>query len=85
MLDRAALGCRASTPTSLPKVQENLVSHALGKIGSPELPKRIPSVAEQLREMGRRIAGLRPVQVGSSAAARLSDSHRLKSAVFQLR
>ena len=33
----------------------------------------------------RRIAGLRPVQVGSSAAARLSDSHRLKSAVLQLR
>ncbi len=31
------------------------------------------------------IAGLRPVQVGSSAAARLSDSHRLKSAVLQLR
>ncbi len=26
-----------------------------------------------------------PVQVGSSAAARLSDSHRLKSAVLQLR
>jgi DNA-binding CsgD family transcriptional regulator len=32
-----------------------------------------------------RIAGLRPVQVGSSAVARLSDSHRLKSAVLQLR
>jgi hypothetical protein len=28
---------------------------------------------------------LRPVQVGSSAATRLSDSHRLKSAVLQLR
>ncbi len=32
----------------------------------------------------RRLAGVRPGQVGSSAAARLSDSHRLKSAVPQL-
>lgn len=34
------------------KVQEDLVSRALGKIGSPELPKRIPSAKEQLRELG---------------------------------
>jgi len=33
------------------KVQEDLVSRALGKIGSPELPKRVPSVADQLREL----------------------------------
>jgi NAD(P)-dependent dehydrogenase (short-subunit alcohol dehydrogenase family) len=31
------------------------------------------------------VTAYRPVQVGSSAAARLSDSHRLKSAVLQLR
>lgn len=57
----------------------------------------LPMTAEQIRAVQQaavtpahrldrtRIAGLRPVQVGSSAAARLSDSHRLKSAVLQLR
>jgi hypothetical protein len=34
------------------KVQEDMVSRALGMIGSPELPKRVPSVAQQLRELG---------------------------------
>lgn len=33
------------------KAQEDLVSRALGAIGSPELPKRVPSVADQLREL----------------------------------
>jgi hypothetical protein len=33
------------------EAQENLVSRALDKIGSPELPKQVPSVAEQLREL----------------------------------
>jgi hypothetical protein len=61
LMSRASLGCRRSVDgqrgrrplAASAKVQEDLVSHALGKIGSPELPKRIPSVAEQLREMGR--------------------------------
>jgi hypothetical protein len=33
------------------EAQENLVSRALAVIGSPELPKRVPSVSEQLREL----------------------------------
>jgi hypothetical protein len=33
------------------EVQESLVSHALEMTGSPELPKRVPSVADQLREL----------------------------------
>ena len=33
------------------EVQENLVSRALEITGSPELPKQVPSVAEQLREL----------------------------------
>jgi hypothetical protein len=33
------------------EVQDNLVSRALEIIGSPELPKRVPSVADQLREL----------------------------------
>ena len=33
------------------EAQENLVSRALDKTGSPELPKRVPPVAEQLREL----------------------------------
>jgi hypothetical protein len=33
------------------EVQENLVSRALEAIGSPELPKKVPSVTEQLREL----------------------------------
>jgi hypothetical protein len=33
------------------ETQENLVSRALHEIGSPELPKQVPSVAEQLREL----------------------------------
>jgi glucokinase len=37
------------------------------------------------RALVRLESELRPVQVGSSAAARLSNSHRLKSAVLQLR
>jgi hypothetical protein len=38
-----------------------------------------------LGSLYRCIAGLRPVQVGSSAVARLPDSHRLKAAVLQPR
>lgn len=33
------------------EAQENLVSHALDVIGSPELPKQVPPVTEQLREL----------------------------------
>jgi hypothetical protein len=33
------------------EVQENLVSRALDVIGSPELPKKVPPVIEQLREL----------------------------------
>jgi hypothetical protein len=33
------------------EAQDNLVSRALGMIGSPELPKQVPSVAQQLREL----------------------------------
>ena len=51
-------------------------------IGQPLI---VPAAGRRRRLAERRIAGLRAVQVGSSAAARLSDSHRLKSAVLQLR
>jgi hypothetical protein len=33
------------------EVQENLVSRALDAIGSPELPRKVPSVTEQLHEL----------------------------------
>ena len=33
------------------ELQENLVSRALELTGSPELSKRVPSVADQLREL----------------------------------
>ena len=43
------------------EVQENLVLRALDAIGSPELPKKVPPVAEQLRELNleRLYAGYR--------------------------
>jgi hypothetical protein len=54
--------------------------------GGPRIPPllRWRTRSGRSRQAGR-IVGLRPVQVGSSAAARLLDSHRLKSAVLQLR
>jgi len=33
------------------EAQENLVSRTLDKTGSPELPKEVPSVSKQLREL----------------------------------